>query len=107
MIEDCEAVPKNTWDINQKKWPCDLEIGRKYVILDPFCSDGMISFLKMKGNRKWTYITTFFLQEKVPEDLANVDVTEFKHLVHSAPLVYDTISYWLFNNSIHFFSRHP
>uniref|UniRef100_A0A8R1E054 Uncharacterized protein n=1 Tax=Caenorhabditis japonica TaxID=281687 RepID=A0A8R1E054_CAEJA len=31
--------------------------------------------------------------EKVPEDLANVDVTEFKHLVHSAPLVYESISY--------------
>ncbi|KAF1761631.1 hypothetical protein GCK72_009887 [Caenorhabditis remanei] len=40
-----------------------------------------------------TYSSTKWHHEKVPEDLANVDVTEFKHLVHSAPLVYDTISY--------------
>uniref|UniRef100_A0A1I7U3G0 HAP1 N-terminal domain-containing protein n=1 Tax=Caenorhabditis tropicalis TaxID=1561998 RepID=A0A1I7U3G0_9PELO len=40
-----------------------------------------------KSSAKWHH-------EKVPEDLANVDVTEFKHLVHSAaPLIYDTVSY--------------
>ncbi|CAI2347800.1 unnamed protein product [Caenorhabditis sp. 36 PRJEB53466] len=38
-------------------------------------------------------MTAKWQQEKVPEDLANVDVTEFKHLVHSAPLIYDSISY--------------
>ncbi|ULU01105.1 hypothetical protein L3Y34_001466 [Caenorhabditis briggsae] len=39
------------------------------------------------------YASTKLHHEKVPEDLVTVDVSEFKHLVYSAPLVYDTISY--------------
>lgn len=51
--------------------------------------------LKMRQSTTPTYSSSSskWHHEKVPEDLVNVDVSEFKHLVHSAPLIYDSISY--------------
>ncbi|CCD70185.2 uncharacterized protein CELE_R05H11.2 [Caenorhabditis elegans] len=64
-----------------------IELERQLADLEQKTED-----LKMRQSNTPTTSAKWY-HEKVPEDLINVDVTEFKHLVHSAPLVYDTISY--------------